>query len=135
MFAIAKFETLKFRICSNETNILQSTFESTESKTKRKQGTSQLNKSKVFMIFCNKVECLLVLVTNTLAYCEKFLNYGRNKFYNTGLWVIFTSFSSILMNGPNKRDFLPKTIISDTVLCNNLAYLSPFISYEENDML
>ncbi len=68
MFAIAKFETLKFQICSNETKILQSTFESTESETESQQSTSQLNKSKVFKNFCNKVECLLVLVTKTLAY-------------------------------------------------------------------
>ncbi len=32
-FAIAKFETSKFRICLNEAKILQSTFESTKSKT------------------------------------------------------------------------------------------------------
>jgi hypothetical protein len=47
-FAIAKFNTLKFRICSNEIEILQSTFESTESQqstlqTKAKYYTNQIS--------------------------------------------------------------------------------------------
>ncbi len=46
-FAIAKFKTLKFQICSNKTEILKSSFESTESKTKSQQITLQVNKSKV----------------------------------------------------------------------------------------
>jgi len=37
-FAIAKFETSKFWICFNKTEILQSTFESTESKTESQQS-------------------------------------------------------------------------------------------------
>ncbi len=46
-FAIAKFKTSKFLICSDETKILQSTFESTESETESQQSTLQLNESKV----------------------------------------------------------------------------------------
>jgi len=46
-FAIAKCETLKLQICSNETEILQSSFESTESETESQQSTSQLNEIKV----------------------------------------------------------------------------------------
>ncbi len=46
-FAISKFETSKFLICSNETKNLQSTFESTESETKSQQSTLQLYESKV----------------------------------------------------------------------------------------
>ena len=38
-FAIAKFEKSKFRICSNEIEIFQSTFESTKSETKSQQST------------------------------------------------------------------------------------------------
>jgi hypothetical protein len=46
-FAIAKFKTSKFQICSNKTEILQSSFKSTESKTESQQSTLQLNESKV----------------------------------------------------------------------------------------
>ncbi len=46
-FAIAKFETSKFLICINETNILESSFKSTESETKSQQSTSKLHKSLV----------------------------------------------------------------------------------------
>ncbi len=44
---IANFETSKFQISLNETEILWSTFESTESEGKSQQSTSQLNDSKV----------------------------------------------------------------------------------------
>ncbi len=46
--AIAKFETSKSRIGLNETEILRSTFESTESECQ--QSTLQLNESKVLFI-------------------------------------------------------------------------------------
>ncbi len=44
---IANFETSKLRISLSETEILWSTFESTESKNKSQQSTLQLNNSKV----------------------------------------------------------------------------------------
>ncbi len=44
-FAIEKCETLKFRICLKETEILKSSFESTESKTESQQSTLQFHKS------------------------------------------------------------------------------------------
>jgi hypothetical protein len=34
------FETLKFRICTNETKILESSFKSTKSETESQQSTS-----------------------------------------------------------------------------------------------
>ncbi len=42
-YAIAKFKTSKFQICTNETEILESSFESTESETKSQQSTSKLH--------------------------------------------------------------------------------------------
>ncbi len=42
-----KFETSKFWICLNETEILQSSFKGIESDTESQQSTSQLNESKV----------------------------------------------------------------------------------------
>ncbi len=39
-FAIAKSKILKFKICLNETEILRSTFESTESKSESRQSAS-----------------------------------------------------------------------------------------------
>ncbi len=47
-FTIAKFETSKFQICLNETEILQSSFETTKSKTESQESTLQLHKIQVF---------------------------------------------------------------------------------------
>jgi hypothetical protein len=46
-FAIAKFETSYFLICANETKILESSFESTESETESQQSTLKLHESLV----------------------------------------------------------------------------------------
>jgi hypothetical protein len=45
--AIAKFETSKFQICMIETEILELSFESTESETESQQSTSKLHHSLV----------------------------------------------------------------------------------------
>jgi len=46
-FASAKFETSKFQICMNETEILESSFESTEIETEIQQSNSKLHESLV----------------------------------------------------------------------------------------
>ncbi len=42
-FNIAKFETLEFWICANESEILELSFKSTESETESQQSTLQLH--------------------------------------------------------------------------------------------
>jgi hypothetical protein len=46
-FAIEKCETFKFQTCSKETKILQSCFESAESKTESQQSTLQFHERQV----------------------------------------------------------------------------------------
>jgi hypothetical protein len=57
-FTIAKFGTSNFRICMNETKILESSFESIESKTESQQSTLQLHESLV-LYHWNFMKCHL----------------------------------------------------------------------------
>ncbi len=120
-FTIAKFETLKFRICSNDTKIFQSSFKSTKNKNKSQQSTLQCYKSSVVPL---KFHEMLLVLWNLINYCKisQFLvKFGKSlkdlrKIFLKWLekivnyWLNFVSFRSCTEKWPKVGQLLSITL-------------------------